>query len=103
MEIDLAVVPQRPHHAAAEALLHQALADVGVVDASVQTITISDVDMAERLGFRGSPTFMINGVDVLSGHQPFWRVLSHLPNARRRRWPPEAEGRSPACAADRAG
>lgn len=70
MEVSLAVVPQCPHRAAAEALLHQALADIGVVGASVQTITISDADMAERLRFRGSPTFMVNGVDVLPGTGP---------------------------------
>lgn len=70
MEVDLAVVPQCPHQAAAEALLHQALVDIGAGDVSVQTITISDDDTAERLGFRGSPSFMVNGLDVLATTGP---------------------------------
>lgn len=71
MEVALAVVPQCPHRAPAEALLEQALADIGVASPGVRTITISDIEMAERLRFRGSPTFMINGVDVLPSAGPF--------------------------------
>lgn len=70
VEVTLVVVPQCPHHASATALLHQALADIGAVDATVRTVTVSDVDMAERLGFRGSPTFMVDGADVFPGPGP---------------------------------
>lgn len=70
MDFALAVVPECPHQAAGEALLLQALTDVGVGDASVRTIMVSDIDMAQQLHFTGSPTFMVNGVDVLPSAGP---------------------------------
>lgn len=70
MEVSLAVVPQCPHQATAEALLKQALVDIGAGDMSVQTIMISDGGTADRLRFCGSPSFMINGRDVLATAGP---------------------------------
>lgn len=60
----LAVLPDCPHRAAAEALLHQALRDVGLRDATVQTITISDLAAARRHRFAGSPTFLVEGTEL---------------------------------------
>lgn len=70
MDFALAVVPECPHRAAGEARLHQALTDIGIGNASVRTITVSDIDMAQQLHFTGSPTFMGNGVDVLPSAGP---------------------------------
>ncbi len=33
-------------------------------DASVETIDVRSVEEAERLGFRGSPTVLVDGVDI---------------------------------------
>lgn len=64
MDVALAVLPDCPHRAAALALLHQALRDLGVRDATVQTITITDDDAARRHHFAGSPTFLVEGTEL---------------------------------------
>lgn len=62
VNIELQVVPDCPHEADAERLLHAALADLGI-DAVVRTRVILDEPEAVRCGFTGSPTFLLNGSD----------------------------------------
>lgn len=66
MEIELLVVPDCPHQAAAETLLRTALADVGL-PAGFHVITLTDADDAARYGFAGSPTFRADAVDLIPG------------------------------------
>lgn len=47
--------------------LHEALADVGLAGAEIRTIEIKTDEDADQAGFRGSPTILIDGVDVASG------------------------------------
>ncbi len=36
-------------------------------DARIETVTVATMDDAERLGFRGSPTVLIDGTDIEPG------------------------------------
>jgi hypothetical protein len=36
-------------------------------DARVETVTVASLDDAERLGFRGSPTVLVDGTDIEPG------------------------------------
>src|SRR5262245_36102071 len=63
VEIEILVVPDCPHSAPAADRARQALARVGLSGASVTTRVITDQDEAERAGFTGSPTFLVDGRD----------------------------------------
>jgi hypothetical protein len=47
--------------------LREALTDVGLDDAEIRTREIDTDVQAEQAGFRGSPTILIDGVDVAGG------------------------------------
>ncbi len=36
-------------------------------DARIETVTVATIDDAERLGFRGSPTVLVDGADIEPG------------------------------------
>ncbi len=36
-------------------------------DAEIETVTVATMDDAERLGFRGSPTVLVDGKDIEPG------------------------------------
>ncbi|WP_405676702.1 hypothetical protein OG239_39805 [Streptomyces sp. NBC_00868] len=63
MRIELLVVPDCPHTEPAVDLLRQALDEVGPYGAPVVTRVIPGQAEAERSGFTGSPTFLIDGLD----------------------------------------
>jgi hypothetical protein len=63
MNVELLVVPDCPHQVDAEALLYRALHDVGLSRVpSVTTVIRTDAE-AQRRGFLGSPTVLIDGID----------------------------------------
>jgi hypothetical protein len=63
MRVELLVVPDCPNEVAAHEVVAQAAALAEVVDLDV-TITVIDSDEeAQRRGFAGSPTFLIEGID----------------------------------------
>ncbi len=62
MNIEVLVVPDCPHQAAATALIQMAVSDTRV-SASLTTRTINDVEEAQRRAFAGSPTILLNGRD----------------------------------------
>jgi hypothetical protein len=64
MRIELVVVPDCPHEAAAAVLLSRALDDIGLGSQSFETIVIANPSRAEELHFLGSPTFMVEGRDL---------------------------------------
>ena len=45
--------------------LHQALRTLGLEDCRVRLVEVSTWDQATAIGFRGSPTVVINGLDNL--------------------------------------
>jgi len=61
--VELLVTTDCPHAAATEALLRSILGESDRT-ASVERIYISDLDHAAGMGFRGSPTVLIDGRDV---------------------------------------
>lgn len=63
MDVELLVVPDCPNEAPAAALLRTALDDVGLARVPVTTTVIDTPEQAERRGFIGSPTFLIDGDD----------------------------------------
>ncbi|MFE9888560.1 hypothetical protein [Streptomyces scopuliridis] len=65
MEIEILVVPDCPNEKPAVERLRGALADAGLHDTTFSIRTISDPEEAERIGFTGSPTILIDG------HDPF--------------------------------
>jgi hypothetical protein len=69
VRVELLVVAGCPHEREAEALLRQALDDVGgrLVDVEVRVVTADDV--ADLPQFGGSPTVLIDGVDPLTEGQ----------------------------------
>jgi hypothetical protein len=63
MEVELLVVPDCPHEALARDLVWAAAQRAGLTDVRL-TVTVVDTDeQAQRRGFIGSPTFLIDGVD----------------------------------------
>ena len=71
VDIELLMVRDCPHQAAAVELVHTALADTRIT-ASVTTTVVATLDDAERLGFVGSPTIRIDGRD------PFAQPDAHI-------------------------
>ena len=63
MDIELLVVPDCPNEGPAAALLRQALDDLDLHDVSPVTRVIDDQREAERVGFTGPPTFLLDGRD----------------------------------------
>lgn len=62
MTVTLLYFPGCPNWRTAEANLHSALAEVGV-EATVQRRVVDTLEDAERQGFPGSPTVLIDGRD----------------------------------------
>jgi hypothetical protein len=63
MEIELLYFEGCPNWQLAAARLREALRAVGAAETPVTYRTVDDPDEAERLGFRGSPTILVNGRD----------------------------------------
>jgi hypothetical protein len=63
VDVELVVVPDCPHAAAAQELLRTALDVAGLPRTGVRVSVIESRREAEERGFAGSPTILINGVD----------------------------------------
>ncbi len=59
-------MPDCPHEEAAVELLRQALDDAGLADVTWETRVVADQDEAERIGFAGSPAFVVDGRDLFA-------------------------------------
>jgi 2-hydroxychromene-2-carboxylate isomerase len=66
VEIDLLYVPDCSNRILARDVLERALARTGRT-AVIRERAIGSVEEAERLGMRGSPTFLIDGRDAFPG------------------------------------
>jgi hypothetical protein len=63
VRVELLVVPDCPNEAVAREVLGEAAQLAGIADLQT-TVTVVDTDeQAQRRGFVGSPTFLMNGVD----------------------------------------
>ncbi|MFH8471985.1 DsbA family protein [Streptomyces sp. NPDC018000] len=63
MEIEVLVVPSCPNQKLVEERLRQAMEGAGLSVSAFTTRVISDQGEAERSGFTGSPTILIDGRD----------------------------------------
>lgn len=69
--ISLLVVPECPNADLATEVLREALALVGHQGAAFTTVVVEGDDHAALLGFTGSPSFHLDGRDLLpTGHPP---------------------------------
>ncbi len=65
MVVELLVVRDCPNEAPAREALAASLAAAGLAGTSVDTVVVDDQARADELGFIGSPSFYVDGVDVL--------------------------------------
>ena len=63
MDVELLVVADCPHEQPAACLLRSALDDVGLTAMEFEVTVIATHEEAERRGFGGSPTILLNGDD----------------------------------------
>ena len=63
MDVEVLVVPDCPHAAAAIGLTRQVLADLDLAGTPIRISEIDTLVAARRRGFVGSPTILINGID----------------------------------------
>ncbi|WP_406382842.1 hypothetical protein [Streptomyces sp. NBC_01618] len=63
MRIEVVVVKECPNEELAAGRLRQALEASGLQEADVVTRVVTDQAEAERIGFTGSPTILIDGED----------------------------------------
>lgn len=63
MDVEILVVPDCPHEQPAIDLLGRVLADAGH-PSEIRISVIRTEKQAERRGFRGSPSFFVNGTDL---------------------------------------
>jgi glutaredoxin len=63
MDVELLVVPDCPHEKSAALLLRSALDDIGLTAVNVELTVIATEEDAQRRGFVGSPTILLNGID----------------------------------------
>jgi hypothetical protein len=64
LRIDLLVVPECSNESEAATLLRTAMDEIGLGQTDFRTVTIDDAGAAARSQFTGSPTFMVDGVDL---------------------------------------
>ena len=63
MDLQLLYFDGCPHWTVAEERLRSALSRVGCHDEQIEHVLVETPDDAERLGFIGSPTILVGGVD----------------------------------------
>jgi hypothetical protein len=72
MDLQLLYFDGCPHHSVAEERLRSALARVGREGEEIRAVLVETPEDAERLGFIGSPTILVDGLDPFAtgGEQP---------------------------------
>lgn len=65
VQVELVVVPGCPHEQAAAALLRRALDDIGLGSQPFEVVVVDSQSVADAMHFLGSPTFMVDGCDVI--------------------------------------
>lgn len=66
VDIELLVVPDCPNQAPAATLLRAVLDDLDLAGQPVRTSIIASAAEAKLRGFLGSPTFLVDGVDLFA-------------------------------------
>lgn len=68
MDVTLLTLDGCPNAVIARQRLTEAFDRLGLDPAAITYATVDSGDAAERLGFRGSPSILINGTDHFAGH-----------------------------------
>jgi len=66
MHVQVQMSPGCDHGQKTVELVRRVLDDLSP-DADIETVTVATMEEAERLGFRGSPTVLIDGTDIEPG------------------------------------
>lgn len=62
---ELLVVPDCPSHPPAAALFRRVLDEIGAGHLSIRVVVVENPEQATDLAFAGSPTFRLDGLDLL--------------------------------------
>lgn len=83
MRVELLVVPSCPHEAPARQAIEAALALTGHPGEAVTTVVIATEEDAVRAGFTGSPSFFVDGTDLMPepGAAPVLACRLAIPSA----------------------
>jgi hypothetical protein len=73
VDVQLLVTYDCPNEAATATLLRLALNEAGLTDTDVRITVVTSPEQAEKLGFEGSPTILLDGGD------PFARATPRQP------------------------
>jgi hypothetical protein len=66
MDVELLVVPDCPNESVAADLLGTAMLDIGLPHPAFRTTVVASQNEANRRGFTGSPTFLVDGTDLFA-------------------------------------
>lgn len=63
---------------AKESLAHlvQMQQELGIDEQEIEIVEVPDAETSERLHFQGSPTILINGIDIYTGESPTDSIYS---------------------------
>lgn len=87
MQIQFLYTDSCPYNGLARSALHEAMEEEGI-RAYVEEIYIRTEEDARRLGFPGSPTILVNGLDVGGGGRPGLGCREYeTADGRRQGWP----------------
>jgi hypothetical protein len=50
--------------------LHEAMTELGISENQLKMTEVPGIESAEELNFQGSPTILLNGMDIYSGGKP---------------------------------
>ena len=68
MRVQVQMSPGCGHGQKTVELVRRVIDDLSL-DADIETVTVATMEEAERVGFRGSPTVLIDGTDIEPGLQ----------------------------------
>jgi len=66
VDVELQVIPDCPYAGSAQELLRGALDDIGLGHIVVRTTIVATDEDAHKIGFVGSPTFVVDGHDLFA-------------------------------------
>ena len=46
------------------------IAELGIAESAIELVEVPDPSLAEKCRFQGSPTILVNGVDIVTGEEP---------------------------------
>jgi hypothetical protein len=50
--------------------LKAVMQEMGISEAQLKISVVPDIDSANKLGFQGSPSILVSGVDIYTGEEP---------------------------------